>query len=72
VDGLWDKLSEGGEPEQCGWLKDRYGVSWQIVPGVLLEMLQDEDAEKSRRVTSAMLQMVKIDIEKLKLAYDGG
>ena len=72
VDGLWDKLSEGGEPEQCGWLKDRYGVSWQIVPGILLEMLQDEDAEKSRRVTSAMLQMVKIDIEKLKLAYDGG
>jgi predicted 3-demethylubiquinone-9 3-methyltransferase (glyoxalase superfamily) len=72
VDGLWDKLSEGGEPEQCGWLKDRYGVSWQIVPGILLEMLQDEDAEKSRRVTIAMLQMVKIDIEKLKLAYDGG
>lgn len=72
VDGLWDKLSEGGEPEQYGWLKDRYGVSWQIVPGILLEMLQDEDAEKSRRVTIAMLQMVKIDIEKLKLAYDGG
>jgi predicted 3-demethylubiquinone-9 3-methyltransferase (glyoxalase superfamily) len=72
VDGLWDNLSEGGEPEQCGWLKDRYGVSWQIVPGILLEMLQDEDAEKSRRVTIAMLQMVKIDIEKLKLAYDGG
>jgi len=72
VDELWDKLSEGGEPEQCGWLKDRYGVSWQIVPGILLEMLQDEDAEKSRRVTSAMLQMVKIDIEKLKLAYDNG
>ncbi len=72
VDELWEKLSEGGELEQCGWLKDRYGVSWQIVPGILLEMLQDEDAEKSRRVTSAMLQMVKIDIEKLKLAYDGG
>ena len=72
VDELWDKLSEGGEPEQCGWLKDRYGVSWQIVPGILLEMLQDEDAEKARRVTAAMLQMVKIDVEKLKLAYDGG
>ena len=72
VDELWEKLSAGGEEEQCGWLKDRYGVSWQIVPGILLEMLQDEDAEKSRRVTSAMLQMVKIDIEKLKLAYDGG
>ncbi len=72
VDELWDKFSEGGEPEQCGWLKDRYGVSWQIVPGILLEMLQDEDAEKARRVTAAMLQMVKIDIDKLKLAYDGG
>ena len=72
VDELWNKLSEGGELEQCGWLKDRYGVSWQIVPGILLEMLQDEDPEKARRVTAAMLQMRKIEIEILKQAYQGG
>lgn len=72
VDELWEKLSEGGEIEQCGWLRDKYGVSWQIVPGVLLEMLQDEDPEKTRRVTAAMLQMQKIDMDILKQAYVGG
>jgi predicted 3-demethylubiquinone-9 3-methyltransferase (glyoxalase superfamily) len=68
VDRLWEKLSEGGEPGQCGWIKDRYGVSWQIVPTALSEMLQDEDAEKSGRVMQAMLQMSKIDIEALRKA----
>ncbi len=72
VDELWEKLSEGGEKEQCGWLKDRYGVSWQIVPTVLGEMLQDEDPEKTRRVTEAMLQMGKLDIEGLRRAYEEG
>ncbi|KPJ88367.1 MAG: 3-demethylubiquinone-9 3-methyltransferase [Gammaproteobacteria bacterium SG8_11] len=70
VDELWEKLSESGEKGQCGWLKDKYGVSWQIVPTVLIEMLQDKDAEKARRVTKAMLQMEKIDIEGLILAYE--
>jgi predicted 3-demethylubiquinone-9 3-methyltransferase (glyoxalase superfamily) len=65
----WDKLSAGGKTEQCGWLKDRYGVSWQIVPTVLIEMLQDKDAAKSRRVMQAMLKMIKLDIEKLEQAY---
>jgi predicted 3-demethylubiquinone-9 3-methyltransferase (glyoxalase superfamily) len=70
VDELWEKLSEGGgEKEQCGWLKDRFGVSWQIVPNVLGEMLQDKDAKKSERVMQAMLQMKKIDIDGLKKAY---
>ena len=72
VDELWEKLSEGGEKEQCGWLKDKYGVSWQIVPTVLGEMMQDKDAEKSERVMKAMLQMKKIDIRTLKLAYEQG
>jgi predicted 3-demethylubiquinone-9 3-methyltransferase (glyoxalase superfamily) len=72
VDELWEKLSDGGEIQQCGWLKDKYGVSWQIVPTVLIEMLQDEDAEKARRVTQAMLQMKKIDIGALRLAYEQG
>jgi predicted 3-demethylubiquinone-9 3-methyltransferase (glyoxalase superfamily) len=70
VDELWEKLSEGGEKEQCGWLKDKYGVSWQIVPTVLGEMMQDKDAEKSERVMKAMLQMKKIDIRTLKQAYE--
>ncbi len=69
VDELWEKLSEGGEKGQCGWLKDKYGVSWQIVPTVLGEMLQDKDPKKSRRVMEAMLKMDKIDIETLKQAY---
>jgi predicted 3-demethylubiquinone-9 3-methyltransferase (glyoxalase superfamily) len=69
VDDLWEKLSEGGEKVQCGWLKDKYGVSWQIVPTVLRELLSDSDPAKSRRVMEAMLQMKKIDIEGLKKAY---
>jgi predicted 3-demethylubiquinone-9 3-methyltransferase (glyoxalase superfamily) len=72
VDGLWEKLSDGGEIEQCGWLKDKYGVSWQIVPTVLGEMLNDPDPVKSERVMKAMLQMKKIDIKGLKKAYDFG
>jgi predicted 3-demethylubiquinone-9 3-methyltransferase (glyoxalase superfamily) len=70
VDELWEKLSEGGEKEQCGWLKDKFGVSWQIVPTVLGEMLQDKDPEKSEKVIKALLQMDKIDIETLKQAYE--
>ncbi len=71
VDELWEKLSEDGEKGQCGWLKDRYGVPWQIVPAALGEMLQDKDPEKSRRVMEAMLKMGKIDIKTLKRAYQG-
>jgi len=70
VDKLWEKLSEGGEIQQCGWLQDRYGVSWQIVPTGLGEMLQDKDAEKSERVMRAMLQMKKLDIRTLEQAYE--
>ena len=70
VDELWEKLSDGGEEGSCGWLKDKYGLSWQIVPTVLLEMLQDKDAEKSKRVMRAMLQMKKLDIKTLKQAYE--
>ena len=69
IDELWEKLSEGGEKVECGWLKDKYGVSWQIVPIVLREMLEDGDAERSQRVMKALLQMKKIDIEGLKKAY---
>ncbi len=71
VDELWEKLSQGGEKGQCGWLKDKYGLSWQIVPVILNELLLDKDAEKSRRVMQAMLQMTKIDIGLLKKAYTG-
>ncbi len=70
VDELWEKLSAGGKKGPCGWLKDKYGLSWQIVPSVLPQMLQDKDAEKSRRVMQAMLQMHKLDIAALKRAYD--
>jgi predicted 3-demethylubiquinone-9 3-methyltransferase (glyoxalase superfamily) len=69
VDLLWEKLSEGGEIVECGWLRDRYGVSWRIVPTVLGEMLQDKNAEKSERVMKEMLQMSKIDINSLRQAY---
>lgn len=72
VDHFWDAFTEDGEESRCGWLKDRYGVSWQIVPTVLLEMLQDEDAEKAERVMRAMLRMQKIDVGELRAAYDGG
>lgn len=71
IDDLWAKLGAGGEEGQCGWLKDKFGLSWQIVPGVLGEMLNDEDAERSSRVTEAMLQMGKLDIQRLRQAYDG-
>ena len=70
VDHFWEKLSEGGEKSRCGWLKDKYGVSWQVVPTVLGEMLQDTDAEKSKRVMQAMLQMDKLDMKTLKQAYE--
>ena len=72
VDYYWDKLTEDGEEGVCGWLKDKYGLSWQIVPTVMVEMMNDPDPEKAKRVTEAMLQMVKIDIKTLKEAYDGG
>jgi len=71
VDYYWEKLSEGGKEVQCGWLKDKYGLSWQIVPTVLGELLSDEDAAKSQRVMQAMLKMVKLDIKKLQDAYAG-
>jgi predicted 3-demethylubiquinone-9 3-methyltransferase (glyoxalase superfamily) len=70
VDELWEKLSAGGEKGRCGWLKDKYGLSWQINPTVLGEMLNDKDPGKSNRVMRAMLQMDKIDIGKLKEAYE--
>lgn len=71
IDELWEKLSEGGEPGRCGWLTDKFGLSWQIIPKILGELLQDKDAEKSARVMQAMLQMDKLDIEALKRAYEG-
>lgn len=71
VDDLWEKLSDGGQKSQCGWLKDKFGLSWQVVPTALVEMLQDHDAEKAKRVMAAMMQMSKIDIAKLKQAYEG-
>jgi predicted 3-demethylubiquinone-9 3-methyltransferase (glyoxalase superfamily) len=71
VDELWAKLSAGGEPGRCGWLKDKYGLSWQVIPSILGEMLQDKDPAKAKRVTQAMLQMNKLDIQRLKQAYDG-
>lgn len=70
VDYFWEKLSEGGSKEQCGWLKDKYGVSWQIVPTILGRLMQDKDAEKSRRVAETMLKMQKLDIQALQQAYD--
>jgi predicted 3-demethylubiquinone-9 3-methyltransferase (glyoxalase superfamily) len=72
VDDLWEKLSEGGAKQRCGWLKDKYGVSWQIIPSVLGKMLQDKDAGKTKNVMDAMLQMNKIDIKGLQQAYDQG
>jgi predicted 3-demethylubiquinone-9 3-methyltransferase (glyoxalase superfamily) len=74
VDYYWEKLSEGGDKnaQQCGWLKDRFGLSWQVVPTALFEMLKDKDARKSQAVMTAMLQMRKIEIGKLKEAYEQG
>jgi predicted 3-demethylubiquinone-9 3-methyltransferase (glyoxalase superfamily) len=73
VDRFWNALSEGGDPaaQQCGWLKDKYGVSWQIIPNVLPGMIGDPDPEKARRATEAMLKMKKLDIGGLKRAYEG-
>lgn len=70
VDRYWEKLSEGGEEGPCGWLTDQFGVSWQVIPRVLGEMLNDEDPEKAKRVMKAMLQMSKIEIEGLRRAYE--
>jgi predicted 3-demethylubiquinone-9 3-methyltransferase (glyoxalase superfamily) len=70
LDRDWDALLEGGEAEQCGWLKDKYGLSWQIVPTVLGELMSDPDREKAARVGVAMLEMVKLDIKTLKAASD--
>ena len=70
VDDLWDKLSEGGEKGRCGWLKDKFGLSWQIIPSALGELLSDKDPEKANRVMQAMLKMDKIDIKTLKQAYE--
>ena len=70
VDYFWEKLTaDDGQESQCGWLKDKFGLSWQVVPTVLIDMLHEKDAEKSGRVMQAMLQMSKIDIKKLKAAY---
>ena len=73
VDYYWERLTDGGDEnaQQCGWLKDKYGVSWQVVPAVLLEMINDSDPEKSQRVMEAMLRMKKIDIQELKRSYAG-
>jgi predicted 3-demethylubiquinone-9 3-methyltransferase (glyoxalase superfamily) len=71
VDRFWEKLSEGGEEGPCGWLTDKFGVSWQVIPSALGELLGDEDREKANRVMAAMLQMSKIDIESLRRAYEG-
>lgn len=71
VDRLWEKLSEGGKKDHCGWLKDKYGLSWQIVPTALGKLMSDPDREKAARVTKAMLQMNKLDISALQKAYEG-
>ena len=73
IDYYWEKLSKNGDPraQQCGWLKDRYGLSWQVVPAILARLINDPDAEKSQRAFQAMLQMKKLDIAELKRAYDG-
>jgi predicted 3-demethylubiquinone-9 3-methyltransferase (glyoxalase superfamily) len=71
IDRYWDALLKGGKAEACGWLQDKYGVSWQIVPAVMDEMMSDKDRARSKRVTDAMLKMVKLDIAKLQAAYAG-
>lgn len=70
VDELWEKLTDGGEAGRCGWLKDKYGVSWQIVPTAVVELLQDQDPNRSERVMEALLGMTRIDIRRLQQAYD--
>jgi len=71
IDYYWERLSEGGKTDQCGWLEDRYGVTWQIVPAILTKMLQDNDETKVARVTKAFLEMKRFDIATLKQAYKG-
>ena len=71
VDALWDKLSSGGRKDRCGWLQDKYGLSWQIIPTALMRLMSDPDPKKSARVMQAMLQMDKIDVRKLQEAHDG-
>jgi predicted 3-demethylubiquinone-9 3-methyltransferase (glyoxalase superfamily) len=71
IDHYWAKLTEGGEEQQCGWLKDKFGVSWQITPAILPDYLTDKDPEKRKRASEAMFQMKKFDIEKLRIAYLG-
>jgi len=73
LDYFWEKLSEGGDPsaQQCGWLKDRFGLTWQVVPTILEELVGDPESEKSQRTTQAMLQMIKLDIAALQSAYEG-
>ena len=68
---MWNKLSAGGQPSRCGWLKDKFGLSWQIVPIALGKMMSDKDPAKARRVMEAMLQMDKLDVDRLKQAYEG-
>ena len=72
VDHFWERLGEAGEPGPCGWLKDKYGVSWQIVPRRMLELLQDPDPQRSARAVAAMMQMGKLDVAALERAADGG
>lgn len=72
VDHYWDRLTDGGAPVQCGWLKDRYGLSWQVVPTILPELMSGSDPVRSQRVVAAMMQMVKLDIGQLKKAYEQG
>jgi len=71
VDKYWEKLSEGGRKDQCGWLKDKYGLSWQIVPIQLLQMIKDKDPQKAERAMKAMMKMQKLDIKTLQQAYEG-
>ena len=72
IDQYWNKLLQGGAPQQCGWLTDKFGVSWQIVPAILGDLMQDEDQEKVKRVMQAMLKMVKLDVAALQHAYEQG
>ena len=72
VDYFWRRLSEGGKTDRCGWLKDKFGLSWQVVPTILGELLQDKNAKKAKSVMEAMLQMDKMEIDKLKQAYERG
>ncbi len=71
VDYFWEKLAAGGQEIECGWLKDKFGLSWQVVPTVMMEMLKDKDAQKSQRAMAAMLKMKKLDIAELERAYQG-